>query len=1586
MSTRVGAYALDTTGQALANKITNDNHSLSFGAGSQYLFVVPKESPFYEVGLVIRHTPTTGPTVVLTKGVDYNLAFKFIGASSAITKPVYGGISFVNTALTGSVSLDYQALGGNYSVDTQTLTSILSDELRNPLIVSWEDVAGVPTVFPPTPHAWQLNDLVGLTALVEKIDLIASNVSAKPDTPEFINVSRYGNPSQVGLGNLSNFKSGTLQEHLAGLKNDRFAVIGYLKNYIQSVIQETGVSDAILQMLASNAGSSLIGTSTGLKLDRAALVYDTALNLKNVLPTAQNNYALTLGFAQVDDSASSVYRWSATELGENNYSVIRPSAIGYTQPGRWVSTAVLPRVIAVDMNVYTDAITPTAYNYDVMYGVETLGNAPIITAPYTSNVNTSFTLTNLDVNTITALKPVGVLYKLKDSIDVSNPSLATLSNLVVSKIYTLLPDDLTVDILSRLDVVVENTNHPDGGYIVTPGSLSVVVNAAGKNILVIDNKCSYKPTSDIETVDTGTFKLNCSFIVRIDSKNLKQESRYSQATPILVTKSGTWSNLVTTVDVDLYSGFGLYATAVQTSPAYTYYIPRKYISVKDKDGLGSEVTVDIQSWASSVGVPIGVTNLNVSVFNDHLYTAKSLPTAHAQYSKLSVESIAASEINSTTLGALSRVVNVETLKNYTTLKLSEIQTYLSGLTPTDVSSTTKGVVNNVLLQELGGVDKTINGVRIGRGQGNLPSNTVLGAGALASNTTGYNNVAIGKSSLLSNSTGSRNVVIGPDGLYYNTVGYENVSISGALFSNTSGYRNIGIGTSTLSYNTIGYDNVAIGPEAVYAGVVSRTIAIGRRAMYNTTSGNGNVSIGCDSLWANTTGSNNTAIGSSSGSNNTIGSNNITIGSNAQTSTNTISNEVTIGNTSITNTRIRGALSVGNTTPDPGVNGQVLTSKGPLVEPVWLTPSSGATNIDGLSDAIFDTALGNMFLGRTIGGTTGTNNTSVGTFSSATLTTGVQNTSVGYSSLRNTTAGSYNTAIGQNALYVNTTGSANTAIGTATLVNNTTGSNNTAIGFQALFSNTGSNNNTAIGYNSLWSSTTGYNNTAIGFNSLYANTTGYSNVAIGINSLKNNTIGNYNVAIGDSCLTNNVSGAYNLAIGISILNSNTTGSSNLAVGTNSLNSNINGNNNTAIGYSALRNSKGSSNGVAIGYESQLFANDTVSQLTNYNTSVGYCALRGGPTPANNTGYYNTAIGYNSLYANTSGSHNVAIGVYSLNSNTTGSSNIAVGTNSLYANTTGYSNVAIGQNALNLNTDGNSNTAIGHETLLNNLGSGNTALGYSALRKNTTGWYNVAVGQSTMYWNTTGNNNVAVGRSALNSNTTGSYNTANGDNALASNTTGQYSVAVGGNCLLSNTTGIGNTAVGTNASSGTTTGSYNTSIGYQALRLNYVGSNNIAIGNDAQSSTTTVSNEITLGNSSITSLRCNVQSISSLSDERDKCDWDYAVPGIEFIRDLKPGYFTWQRRDGTFKGVKAAGFGAQSLLEVQNKHKATNLDLVYDGNPERLEARYSNLIVPMVKSIIDLDKENVILKEKLSLHDKEILELRNLIKRLTEKVFV
>jgi hypothetical protein len=90
-------------------------------------------------------------------------------------------------------------------------------------------------------------------------------------------------------------------------------------------------------------------------------------------------------------------------------------------------------------------------------------------------------------------------------------------------------------------------------------------------------------------------------------------------------------------------------------------------------------------------------------------------------------------------------------------------------------------------------DLTINGQTVGKGGGNVSTNTVHGVSALAANTTGIQNTAVGYQAGQSNTTANYNCYVG-DGAGTSTTGARNTFIGqGAGNAVTSGANNTIIG-------------------------------------------------------------------------------------------------------------------------------------------------------------------------------------------------------------------------------------------------------------------------------------------------------------------------------------------------------------------------------------------------------------------------------------------------------------------------------------------------------------------------------------------------------------------------------------------------------------------------------------------------------------------------------------------------------------------------------------------------------------------------------------------------------------------------
>jgi hypothetical protein len=321
----------------------------------------------------------------------------------------------------------------------------------------------------------------------------------------------------------------------------------------------------------------------------------------------------------------------------------------------------------------------------------------------------------------------------------------------------------------------------------------------------------------------------------------------------------------------------------------------------------------------------------------------------------------------------------------------------NGTTWSSTAPAASGVPYNGATQavDLGAFDLKVNGITVGRGNGNLASNTATGKDALLSNNAfGIENTAMGNQALYSNTFGRQNTAIGSGSLNSNINGIQNTAVgilsleknvgvsyntavgaealrntvsgesntatgAGALKSNISGAYNSAFGRNALVSSTASFNNAAFGAETLTQNQANGNTAFGAYALQINTVGYSNTAVGIGAMKFHTTGNNNVAIGVNAGlfaSNQTTGSNNTAVGafaeygaanlSNATVigsgATVSASNTIQLGNAAVTNVKTSGTLTAGAVTyPNThGSTGQVLstTGSGTLT---WVAPAASS---------------------------------------------------------------------------------------------------------------------------------------------------------------------------------------------------------------------------------------------------------------------------------------------------------------------------------------------------------------------------------------------------------------------------------------------------------------------------------------------------------------------------------------------------------------------------------------------------------------------------------------------------------------------
>src|ERR1017187_2118128 len=817
-------------------------------------------------------------------------------------------------------------------------------------------------------------------------------------------------------------------------------------------------------------------------------------------------------------------------------------------------------------------------------------------------------------------------------------------------------------------------------------------------------------------------------------------------------------------------------------------------------------------------------------------------------------------------------------------------------------------------------------------------NMANGAQALRHNTTGSFNMAIGYASLYYNTTGSYNISSGYTALFNNTTGVFNMGNGyAALYANTSGSYNTADGSYALRFNTIGGYNTASGYAALYNTTTgSNNLANGYNALYSNTTGNqstaigyqslfnstgsNHTAIGYNSLYSNTTGTSNTAIGLNALYTNTTGSNNTSLGYGADVAIGGLTNATAIGSGAIASTS--NIIQLGNaavTQVMAGTGSNAILIAGGLKITGGTLGVGKVLTSDNNGVATWQAPTGGGGSGWSLTGNSGTvdGTNFIGTIDNVPLNFRVNNKlAAKIDSTRNFSVGdnsgllpdysslyplgkftsSYNQTNSKLSAYAGIVSDAhmkrdgsgffedfgNISRQYEILPNGITNSGQVTGYYAESFRNydengtghhTTSDNGTLSGlygerllfghYNTDLSALPITSNVYGIFLYPYAQTGTITNMYDLYLYSKNgsatitNHWGIYQV---DASIKNYLGGKTGVGVTSPDSTFQVNGGLKFVTGRQGAGKVLTSDANGGADWQNPASSSWSLNGNSGTIDGTNFIGTTDNVPFN---------IRVNNTPSGriDPGLLNTFYGYLSGASNTTGYGNTANGSYALLSNTTGYGNTANGNYALISNNVGIGNTANGYNALYTNSTGSFNTANGYFALYSNTyGGGNTANGYEVLYSNTNGGGNTANGYGALYTNTSGGGNSAYGVNALIMNNTGNYNTANGYFALYSNNSGGGNTAYGASALTSNSTGSNLTAVGFLATVNADGYTNSTALGYDAI--------------------ITGSNQVVLGNSSIANIYAQVTGITALSDNRFKKNIKEDVPGLEFIKLLRP----------------------------------------------------------------------------------------------------
>ena len=333
-------YPYDPSGVATTNLITDELRSVQPPSDiNQASFVIPLKGPFFVESLKV-YTGKNKQGTRLIEGKDFFITHEFVAGTNWLGKPLAGGIAFTNALYTGNLYFTYQTLGGDFVVNDVTILESITRKLYADVrFVTWDQLTGVPSAFPPDAHQHVVTDIKTLADVVTALNSIAAALVGSLDDDTIAGgesaalslirqhlsaASNAHTPQAVGLGNVSNFATAS-EEDAVALRNDRFMTPSVTSYLVRRMIN----SENLTQIRADI--TTLDQAVKGIKLDIA--------NMNNKIAS------LDEGLAAVNNSVN-LYRQEIQNLG-----LQVEDAIDQAQLSTTIATQALSQSAATEANI-----------------------------------------------------------------------------------------------------------------------------------------------------------------------------------------------------------------------------------------------------------------------------------------------------------------------------------------------------------------------------------------------------------------------------------------------------------------------------------------------------------------------------------------------------------------------------------------------------------------------------------------------------------------------------------------------------------------------------------------------------------------------------------------------------------------------------------------------------------------------------------------------------------------------------------------------------------------------------------------------------------------------------------------------------------------------------------------------------------------------------------------------------------------------------------------------------------------------------------------------------------------------------------
>lgn len=169
----VEKYPYDVTGTNPNNRVENEGATINDDADR---IIILSAGTFYNTKFEIRGVDYEEDIIYEE---DYIFNYLHEEATERSGVPAYGVLIITNRNISGKVLISYQAVGGQYANIHDAIERAITDIQSQTDPIHWDNLIGVPLVFPPEPHTHVMDDLTGVDGIVSSLDGIAAAIGGE---------------------------------------------------------------------------------------------------------------------------------------------------------------------------------------------------------------------------------------------------------------------------------------------------------------------------------------------------------------------------------------------------------------------------------------------------------------------------------------------------------------------------------------------------------------------------------------------------------------------------------------------------------------------------------------------------------------------------------------------------------------------------------------------------------------------------------------------------------------------------------------------------------------------------------------------------------------------------------------------------------------------------------------------------------------------------------------------------------------------------------------------------------------------------------------------------------------------------------------------------------------------------------------------------------------------------------------------------------------------------------------------------------------------------------------------------------------